>query len=96
MEKCSNGGEVQQCKKLINGSNLIQTKNFIQTNKLIQLSLSPAIKVLIREHPGLNFAKGIIYSNDLVGIGESEILLELKDHNVTFVKKFFKNIWKSN
>ena len=45
------------------------------------------MKVSLREHPGLNFAKEVIYSNDFRGIDESEILLELKDHNVTFVKK---------
>lgn len=41
------GGEVIQCKKLLNGSILIQTKSFVQANKLIQLtSLSPEIKKL--------------------------------------------------
>lgn len=87
------GGEVQQCKKLLNGSILIETKSFLQASRLIQLtSLSPEIKIDIKEHPGLNYAKGVIYSNDLRGIDEAEIVSELKQQNVSNVNKILKNV----
>lgn len=85
------GGEVLQCKKLLNGTILVQTKSFVQANNLIQLaSLSPEIEIELKEHPGLNYAKGVIYSNDLRGINEAEILAELQDQNVTNVHKILK------
>lgn len=44
----------------------------------------------VREHSNLNFSKGVIYSNDLRGMDENVILIELKSQNVADVKKIFK------
>lgn len=85
------GGEVESCKKLMNGTILIKTKNFIQAKNLIQLtSMSPTIEVELTEHQSLNFAKGVIYSNDLRGITEEEILKELQTQNVCKIDKILK------
>lgn len=87
------GGEVESCKKLLNGTILIKTKNFSQARNLIQLtSLSPEIKVELNEHQTLNYAKGVVYSNDLRGISEEEILSELKSQNVCKVNKILKKV----
>lgn len=85
------GGEVEVCKKLRNGTILIKTKNFTQANKLIQLcSLNHNIKIEVTEHNSLNFVRGVIYSNDLRGISEEEILSELKNQKVYKVNKIMK------
>ncbi|XP_065356356.1 uncharacterized protein LOC135950753 [Calliphora vicina] len=82
------GGEVDSCKKWRDGRILIKTKNFIQAAKLLKLEvLSPTIDVEVIEHNSLNFAKGVIYCNDLRGIGEEEIQHELKSQNVRKVEK---------
>lgn len=88
---CSCGGEVEVCKKLRNGNILIKTKNYSQAVKLIKLiSLCPTIEMDISEHPTLNFSKGVIYSNDLRGIPEEEIIKELSSQNVCDIKKIMK------
>ncbi|XP_049311726.1 uncharacterized protein LOC125778411 [Bactrocera dorsalis] len=64
---------------------------YIQAEKLVKLvSLSPTIHIEISEHTSLNSTKGVIYSNDLRGIKEEEILDELKTQNVSEVKKILK------
>ena len=84
---------METCKKLLNGTILIKTKNFIQAKNLIQLnSLSPSIEVELSEHQSLNYVKGVIYSNDLRGITEDEILIELKKQNVYKVNKILKKV----
>lgn len=85
------GGEVTSWKKLRNGTLLIITKNFSQANNLVKLiSISPTIKVEVNEHPTLNYSKGVIYSNDLRYVPESEILEELAKQDVAEVKKIMK------
>ncbi|XP_039969451.1 uncharacterized protein LOC120781313 [Bactrocera tryoni] len=82
---------LETCKKLRNGNILIKTKNYNQAEKLVKLvSLSPTIRIEISEHTSLNSTKGVIYSNDLRGIKEEEILEELRNQNVTEVKKILK------
>lgn len=84
-------GEVEECKKLMSGSLLIKTKNYVQANKLTTLTaLSSSIEVEVTEFKTLNQTKGVIYSNDLRGIPESEITNELLDQNVREVKKINK------
>ncbi|XP_046802968.1 uncharacterized protein LOC124418971 [Lucilia cuprina] len=81
------------CKKLQNGTILIKAKNYTQASKLIQLtSLSSEIQVELKEHPTLNFSRGVIYSNDLRDIAEEEILSELKSQNVCSIKKIMKKV----
>lgn len=85
------GGEVSACNKLRNGTIIIKTKNLSQASKLIKLSsLAPGIEVEVSEHNTLNYSKGVIYSNDLRGISENEILDELKPQNVGKVEKILK------
>ncbi|XP_049309063.1 uncharacterized protein LOC125777733 [Bactrocera dorsalis] len=85
------GSEVETCKKLRNGNILIKTKNYNQAEKLVKLvSLSPTVHIEISEHTSLNLTKGVIHSNDLRGIKEEEILDELRNQNVTEVKKILK------
>ncbi|XP_061391578.1 uncharacterized protein LOC133326987 [Musca vetustissima] len=48
--------------------------------------------VEVKEHNRLNCSKGVIYNNDLRGIPEEEILIELKQQNVTEVKKILKKV----
>ncbi|XP_065360459.1 asparagine-rich protein-like [Calliphora vicina] len=92
---CACGSEVEMCKKIRDGNILIKTKNNLQAAKLITLtSLSPSIQVEVREHTTLNFSKGVIYSNDLRGIEEEEILHELKNQNVTEIRKILKKVGK--
>lgn len=89
------GGEVTSCNKLRNGSIIIKTKNMIQASKLIKLtSLSPEIEVDVSEHNSLNYSKGVIYSNDLSGIPEKEILEELQPQNIGKVDKIMKKKMK--
>lgn len=84
-------GEVEECKKLLSGSLLIKTKNNMQANKLTTLTaLSDSIAVEVTEYKTLNQTKGVIYSNDLRGISESEITNELFNQNVREVKKIIK------
>lgn len=90
-------GEVEMCKKLRNGNVIIKTKNETQAKKLIQLiNLSGSIEVEISEHNFLNSSKGVIYSSDLIGVPEAEILDGLKKYNVIEVKKIMKNIGTSS
>lgn len=90
---CICGSEVEICKKIRDGNILIKTKNNVQATKLVTLtSLAPTILVDVREHTTLNFSKGVIYSNDLRGIEEKEILKELNNQNVTDVKKILKKV----
>lgn len=87
------GGEVEMCKKLLNGTILIKTKNYVQARNLIQLtSLSSNIEVELSEHQSLNYAKGVIYSNDLRGIEEEEIVKELKTQNVCKINKILRKV----
>ena len=84
-------GEVEMCKKTRNGSILIKTKTYEQAIKILQItSLSQGILVEVCEHKTLNFTKGVIYSNDLRGISEEEILSEMKTQNVSEIKKILK------
>lgn len=84
-------GEVEECKKLRNGDILIKTKNYVQANKLATLTaLSDLITVEVTEFKNLNQSKGVIYTNDLRGIAESEITNELTSQNVCEVRKITK------
>lgn len=86
-------GEVEECKKLRSGEILIKTKNAVQSRKLVKLvAISNTINVEIGPHKHLNQSKGVLYCNDLRGMPESEILLELKDQNVAEVKKILKKV----
>lgn len=90
---CTCGGEVSECKKLRNGTILVKTKNINQAKKLIQLtSLCPNIDVEVSWHNSLNFVKGVLYSNDLRGIPEEEILYELKNQNVFKIEKIKRKV----
>lgn len=85
------GGEVDTCKKLLNGTILIKTKTFLQARNLIQLtSLTESIIVEVCEHQSLNYVRGVVYSNDLRNIPEEEILNELKNQNVYKVNKILR------
>lgn len=89
------GGEVDTCKKLRNGTILVKTKNITQANKLIQLcSFNHQIDVTITEHNSLNYSRGVIYSRDLIGIPEEEILAELNTlkQNVNEVSKIMRKV----
>lgn len=87
------GGEVEACRKLLNGTILIKTKNFVQARTLIRLtSLTESIEVELSEHKTLNYIKGVIYSNDLRGIPEDEILAELKKQNVHQINKILRKV----
>lgn len=84
-------GEVSECKKLRNGTLLVKCKNTIQASKLIRLtSMSFEIKINVAEHKTLNFSKGVIYSSDLFGVPEEEILTNMACHKITEVKKIYK------
>lgn len=84
-------GEVSECKKLRNGSILVKTKNSIQANKLIKLTaMSDKIRINVSEHKSLNFSKGVMYSSDLFGISEEEILKNMSNQKVCEVKKIFR------
>jgi len=48
--------------------------------------------VTVSEHSNLNSTQGIVYSNDLRGIQEDEILRELSTQKLTKVKKILKFI----
>lgn len=86
-------GEVAECKKLRNGTILVKTKNLNQAKKLIELkNLSPNIDIAVSWHNSLNYAKGVIYSNDLRGIPEDEILNELKHQKVIKVEKIKRKV----
>lgn len=87
------GGEVAECKKLRNGTILVQTKSLHQANKLIQLkNIKSDIEVDVSLHNSLNYVKGVIYSNDLRGVEEEEILNEIRDQNVYKVEKIRKKV----
>lgn len=85
------GSEVEMCKKLKNGTILIKTKTSVQAMALVKLtSLNSTIEIDISEHNTLNFTKGVVYCNDLRGISEEDIQLELANQNVCEVKKILK------
>lgn len=84
-------GEVMECKKIRSGQILIKTKNLEQAKKMITLTeMGNNITVDITEHQFLNTSKGVIYSNELRGIPENEIVDELKTQNVTEIRKIMK------
>ncbi|KAH8335208.1 hypothetical protein KR067_001175, partial [Drosophila pandora] len=85
------GGEVVSCKKLRDGNLLLQTKDIRQAEKLLKLTNILHIPVAVSEHRTLNYSKGVIYSNDLRGIDEEEILENLKNQKVSDVRKIMKN-----
>jgi len=85
------GGEVVSCKKTRDGNLLVQTKDQQQADKLLKLTNIPNnIPVAVSEHRTLNYTKGVIYSNDLRGIKEEEILENLRSQKVSEVKKIMK------
>lgn len=84
------GGEVESCKKTRAGTLLIKTKNTLQATKLLKLKQMANMEVTADEHKTLNSSKGVIYSNELRNIEETEILNELKLQNVTEVRKILK------
>lgn len=82
------GGEVELCKKTRSGFVLIKTKNVDQAKKLVQLTkISQTIVVDVTEHNFLNNSKGVIFTKELIGVPEEEILNELKIFNVIEVRK---------
>ncbi|XP_037942925.1 uncharacterized protein LOC119675787 [Teleopsis dalmanni] len=87
------GSEIENCKKLRNGTLLIKTKTVTQAANLIKLtSLNNFIEVNVTEHNSLNCSKGVFYSNDLREIPEEEILAELKHQNIIELKKILKKV----
>jgi len=83
-------GEVEECKKLRNGTILIKTKTNLQAKRLFQLKAFAEIAVNVQLHNSLSFTKGVIYSNDIRGIDESIIKRELANQLVCDVKKLLK------
>ena len=65
---------LEECRKLKNGTILIKIKNVKEAQKLtILTSLGNNIDISITTHKTLNLSKGVIYCNDLRGIDEEEI-----------------------
>lgn len=84
-------GEVEQCKKLRNGTILIKTKNKKQSDQLKALTyIAPNVSVEVSEHNTLNSTKGVFYTNSLRGMTEEDIIEELKTQKVTHIKKILK------
>jgi len=82
---------VDVCDKLSNETLLIKSKNLSQAMQLIQLTtVNNTIEVEVTEHNSLNYTQGVIYSNDLRDISETDILTELKSQNVVEVRKIIK------
>lgn len=84
------GGNIIDCKKLRSGQLLIQCTNGKQANKIIQmLSLSSVVFVNVEEHKTLNMSKGIIYTNDLRDLSDTELKEEITKLNlqVTDIKR---------
>lgn len=81
------GGTVRLCKKLKTGQLLIQCNNGLQANKIIKMkSLSQEIFVNVEEHTTLNKCKGMIYTQEIRTLTDSEILFELKEQNPSIME----------
>lgn len=81
------GSKVKTCKKLRNGTILIECFNGKQADKIIKMkSLSSSIFVEVEEHNSLNKSKGTIYTHDLKYLTDAEILTELKTQNPNIVE----------
>lgn len=86
---------VKMCKKLRNGTILIECFNGKQADKIIKMkSLSTNIFVNVEEHNSMNKSKGTIYTHDIKCLSDAEILVELKSQNPSIVE--IKRVKKRN
>lgn len=97
IQKCIDtvGSRVKMCKKLRNGTILIECFNGKQADSIIKIkSLSTSIFVNVEEHNSMNKSKGTIYTHDIKCLTDAEILSELKSQNPSIIE--IKRIKKRN
>lgn len=89
-------GSVQECKKLRTGSLLIKC-NISQAEKLKKITkLNREINVKCEQHQNFNTSKGKIFSRDLCYLTDEEIVEELSDQKVSYVRRMKKRDKETN
>ena len=85
-------GEVKRVTKLKNGSVLIECIRQKQSQNLLSLTAIFDLPISSTPHRTLNYSQGIIRDrdHDLSNMSEEEICNELKNQNITKVKRFTK------
>ncbi|GBO04155.1 hypothetical protein AVEN_136114-1 [Araneus ventricosus] len=80
-------GDVKSTKKCKNGTLLIEVATPLQASSLMKLQKIGNFDVTVSSHSSLNQSKGVISESELQNELESDILDELRNQNVTAVKR---------
>lgn len=80
-------GELDNVKKLNDGSLLIEVKNEKQSDLISKLIKLHTYEVFTEPHRSLNVTKGVITCQDLLNCNEAEILDNLKEYGVIGVRR---------
>lgn len=80
-------GELEEVRKVKNGSIMILTKNKEQSEKIANMTHIGEFEIIVEPHRTLNSVKGVITCSDLLNCDTEEILDNMKDQGVIAVKR---------